>query len=575
MKNRLLYTMTALAALTGLASCHFFETDPDNVLNENDYIQRESELYRGYLGIQTRMQDAADQAIYLTDTRCNYLEVTGNAPVALQNLYNYESTDGNEYADPTVYYALIVACNDFMTRVDDYCERVGQAMSDSVKVHVPRLVSSALRYKVWSYYMLGRIYGEAYWFDTDMTELADLSDAATFAHLDMKGICDRCIGLLDDGIDLCGQHIAADLEMDWTWWVDPINGDDSYSYWQYMAPKWISLRAELASWRANYEDETAALADWQWIHDHLLEFMTHALTNQGSDWYSCSMQLILGYPNIFYTEQVGREQQILTAVFYDYQNKQYNRLVQYFCPEYPGDGYYLRPSEKALATYNESDIRGGTQRLVSNTLGGELAFSKYYYTRLNNQGYLRSNIFEIEPAIPLFRGHDLHFLLAEAENHLGHWEVAKTLLNTGLLNRFPGGSSTLPTDSLQGQPVWDAQYGEWFSPPGGYGDIGIVGACRGTEYDLPEPAADATPEQLEAFAFSAERMRTYDLALADEYLKEFTGEGKSYSYLVKMAERYGRDASIVYDRVAPKYDDSRKARVQASLSEKYFIDWSL
>ncbi|MBO4590280.1 MAG: hypothetical protein J5698_04845 [Bacteroidaceae bacterium] len=567
-------TIVGLVALL-LASCDdFFAIDSANVLDEDDYISRESEMYRGFLGIVTRMQEVGDHAIFLTDPRSNYLEPTGNAPIALQDIANYADTDGNDYADPVGYYAVIVACNDFIMKMDEFYDKVGGALSDSAKVHIPRLVSCALRDKVWAYSMLSRIYGEAYWFDTNITELTPLTETSTFQHLDVKGICDHCIDLLDNGIDVCGQHVPATLEMDWTRWVDPVNGNANYSHWKYMTPAWLPLRVELASWRTNYEDAAAAAEDWQWVRDNVLAFLNAAIVNHGTDWYSCSMQIILNYPNIFWTERVGLEQQILGAVYYDYQNKQYNRLVQYFCPEYPGDGYYLRPSQSALATYSEADIRGGQQRLISNTLGGELAFSKYYYTRLNNQGYLRSKIYEIEPTIPLYRGHDLHFLLAEAENHLGHWDVAGTLLNMGILNRFPGGDMTLPTDSLEGQPIWDPSYSNWFASSGGYGDIGIVGASRGTAYNLPSLPVDASPEEKRAFAFSPERIRAYDLALADEYLKEFTGEGKSYSYLVKMAERYD-DYRIIYDRVSPKYDAFHAAQVESSLREHRFIRWKL
>ena len=563
-----------MAVLLVLASCQFFETDPNSVLNEDQYMSKESEMYRGFLGIVTRMQEAGDHAIFLTDTRSNYLETTGNAPIALQNIYRYEATDGNEYADPKPYYALIVSCNDFMTKMDEFYREVDGALSDSAKVHIPRLVSSALRHKAWGYYMLGRIYGEAYWLDTNMTELEDLSN---FTKLDMKGICDYCIDLLDNGIELCGQQIPANLEMDWTYWVNPMGGNAAYSYWNLMTPKWINLRAELASWRTNYEDEAAAKADWQWVRDNVLQFLTNSLVN-GGNWYSCTMQIIIEYPNIFWTEQVSYEHQILGAIFYDYQNKQTNRLVQYFCPEYPADGYYLKPSEKIMYIYNESDIRGPHQRLVSNTLGGQLAFSKYFYTRLNNQGYLRQNIFEIQPSIPIFRGHDLHFLLAEAENHLGHWDAAKTLLNNGMLNRFPGGRLTVPNDSIDGDALWSPLYYanedvNWFAPAGGYGDIGIVGANRAKEYDLPVIAEDATDAEKLAFAFDPDRIKAYDMALADEYLKEFTGEGKSYSYLVKMAERYGKDYQVIFDRVKAKYDDA--SQVESSLQQKYFIDWTL
>ena len=62
----------------------------------------------------------------------------------------------------------------------------------------------------------------------------------------------------------------------------------------------------------------------------------------------------------------------------------------------------------------------------------------------------------------------------------------------------------------------------------------------------------------EEYANEAERIKAYDLAIADEHLLEYVAEGKSYSYLCKMAERYGKDPDIVADRVAPKYAASGK-----------------
>lgn len=76
-----------MTAVTGVcvSSCDdFFTTDPDNIINVGDYISTENEMYRGFLGIITRMQNAGDHAIFLTDPRCNFLEIAPNAPVALR-----------------------------------------------------------------------------------------------------------------------------------------------------------------------------------------------------------------------------------------------------------------------------------------------------------------------------------------------------------------------------------------------------------------------------------------------------------------------------------------------------------
>ncbi|MCD7710175.1 MAG: hypothetical protein LUI04_02320 [Porphyromonadaceae bacterium] len=565
------------ALLSGLltAACDdFFETDPDNIINVSDYIETEDEMYRGFLGIITCLQEAGDQAIFLTDTRCNYLEIAANAPVALQNIYNYEPTDGNEYADPTCYYKIITACNDYFDKMAEYHARLGSSMSEQAAADFPKLISSAVRLKVWAYYTLGRIYGKAMWFDDPLEELKDLNDASVFTPLnDMGAIADKCIELLDNGIEVDGTTYAADLDMDWPSWIDPETGGSAYDYWNYITPPWMILRAELLSWRCSYNDNSA---DWLWIRDTILQYLYDIYTNADGSidedsktpdyYYACTIPLMHTYYTIFFSEQVGNDYQLIAGIMYDYANQQRNRIVQYFCPSYPGDGFYLQPSEYGISLYGETDMRGLTQQLNMTYINNQVAFTKYFYSRQtgHNYTYLRSKIFEIEPTIILFRGHDYHFLLAEAENHLGNWRQAKTLLNNGLENEFANGR-------VDGVPVdegWSELYNVWFGSSGGYGDVGIVGCVMGTEYDLP------TPDDDDYSLTEEERIRLYDLALADEYLKEYTGEGKSYSYLCKMAARYN-DPDIVADRVAPKYPEGMQGKVRGSIETNYFIDWDL
>lgn len=590
MKRILRYLLLSVAALPLAACDDFFNTDPDTLINVDEYIGDENEMYRGFLGIITRMQNAGDHAIFLTDTRCNFLETAPNAPVALQDIYAYKSTDGNEYADPSCYYEIIVVCNDYLAKMEEYIQKVGAGISEVGAGNFPKLISSTLRIKVWAYYMLGRIYGEAYWFDDPLEEKKELDDSSVFTYLpDMRAIVDRCVALLDNGIDLAGEHYTADLEMDWPAWIDPETQDAAYEYWDYLTPPWMLLRAELVSWRGEQ-------ADWLWIKDNILQFIymiygnnvgyiPHMNGNYDSDnesenignakrFYSCSIPNQHQYYNNFFTEQVGSPYLLICGLMYDYDNHQRNRLVQYFCPAYPGDGFYLQPSQYGISQYSDTDIRGLTQMQTMYSINGTVAFTKYYYSREGGHSprYLRTNIFEIEPTIPLFRGHDLHFLLAEAENHLGNWHPAKVLLNNGLENEFPD-RGTKPLPEGEG---WDDRYLSWFGTSGGYGDVGIAGMALGNEHPLPVPDGNGSFVDDEGNTYDEQaRMKAYDLALADEYLLEYTGEGKAYSYLCKMAERYG-DPDIVADRVAPKYPDALQADVRASIAtDGYFIKWNL
>lgn len=590
----LLSVMSVFGALM-LQSCDdFFQTDPNNIINTDDYISKDDEMYKGFLGIYTRMQDAGDHSIFLTDTRANVLEITGNAPVPLQNIYNYESTDGNEYADPTCYYAIVIACNDYIHKMDEYHKRIQNSMSEKSETNFIALLSSTIRIKVWAYYMLGRIYGEAYWFDDALTELVELDNTEIFTKCTMQELTEKCIALLENGIVVDGVQIDSDIVMNWVAWLDEEMEDEAqYGYWQYLTPPYVLLRAELGSWRCNYLGEEAAKAEWLLIRDMLLQYMygVHTGTikvpgvNDAPDTendeederdgvYQIGIQLQSDmsrvYYKIFASEQVGQKFQLVSGIMYDYDNHQRNRLVQYFCPTWPGrgEGYFLKPSEYGKSLYAETDIRGLTQKMVMNTLGGEEALTKYYYYYdgdARNFQYLRTNIFEIQPTIVTFRGHDFHFLLAEAENHLGNWRQARALLNGGLTEEFAERPSYAAGETMP--EGWAPEYITWFGEAGGYGNNGIAGSARGTHHDLKSP---------EEYANEAERIKAYDLAIADEHLLEYVAEGKSYSYLCKMAERYDKDPDIVADRVAPKYAASGKdGKVRAAIQNGYFIQWNL
>jgi len=551
--RKLLKYLCVLSALAFTSCDEFFDTNPDNIINSDEYIAKNDEAYRGFMGILTKMQAAGDQAILLTDTRANYLEITPNAPVPLQNIYNYAETNGNEYADPTCYYAVIISCNDFIDKIRLYKEKRGAGLDEKTLTNYNAMISSALRIKVWAYYTLGRIYGKAVWFDNALEELKDLDDASVFTWLnDMPSIVSACLNLLDNGIQQLGVNIPANIEMDWVAYLDEENQNEvQYGYWEYLTPNYLLLRSELLSWRGTQ-------ADWLWIRDNILDFLYEKHTLISEFMFACNIPLTGQYHTIFFTERIGYNMQSVSRIMYDYQNRQTNRLVQYFCPDYPEGGYYLRPSEYAIDKYREEDIRSLTQRLVMNTINNQICFSKYFYHRGT---YLRSKIFEIMPSIILQRGHDYHFLLAEAENHMGNWQQAECILNQGVTNDFPYATS-LPAS-------WNPKYATWFAPNGGYGDIGIVGCARGKNHDIPKPT-DAGYNTTED-----ERIKLYDMALLDEYLLEYTGEGKSYSYMIKMAQRYN-DAAIVADRVCPKCPDTKQATIRTIIEAGgYWINWDL
>ena len=582
--------LMVLSCLLLCTSCRdMFLTDPDDIINREDYIGQDDEMYKGFLGIMTRMQEAADHSIILTDTRGDYLQTTANAPLELQKIYNYEPTDGNSYADPAPYYAVVIACNDFVDKMKQYREQVGDEMDSQAITHFNALISSTIRLKVWAYLKLGSIYGQAVWFDDPLEEKIDLNNSEIFTYCpDMRSLVEKCLNLLDNGLKLYkDQTISAKLEMDWASWLNDAEVTTDYDCWQYMIPEWLSLRCELLLWRGNPED-------YLWVRDEVIGYLykvQNGTINDGlevayDDWrFACNIPIRTGADNLYATEyyrtffnelynasNFTNFYQVVTGIMYDYEHNQRNRIIEYFCPRTPGK-YYLRPSDFAIGKYNGSDLRSIVQRNNIDIIDGDTAFVKYYYHRGE---WLRNRVVEIHPVIPLFRGHDYHFYLAEAENHLGNWHQAEVIMNEGVTNEFA--DKLLPS-------YWSPKYSTWFCPSGGYGDIGVASCVYGNLRDFPVRKLNPVDKNSDGsgpfynkagqeFDETA-RIKEYDLLIMDEALAEYAGEGRSYAYVCRMAERYGADA--VVDRIADKYKGTPyydKVRA-AILNGEYWVKWDL
>lgn len=557
-----------------LSCSDFYETDPDTIINSEDYIKTDNEIYRGFFGIMNKLQKAGDHAILLTDTRGDFLEVTKNAPLELQQIYRYEPTNGNSYADPSCYYAIVIAVNDFVSKVSEYCKSMNGMIEDNTLSDIKSLVSSSVRIKVWAYIQLAKIYGEAVWFDDPLVKKIDLTNSEIFTYCGTyKEIIEKCMNLMDNGVTINGEQVPSTLVMDWSSYMNEEKSGQitDYDHWHYMVPRALLLDLELHQWRGNSED-------YLWVKNTILDYL-HGLYSGKIDpeilnfeavdcmyYYQCNLPLTGNYQRLFFNQLYNGSNNtyfkgVINGIEYDYDNKQTNRIMEYFCPQSPGK-YYLKPTSYAISKYGDSDYRGFIQRICMNVINGDTCLTKYYYKKGT---YLSSELVEINPVIPMYRGHDFHFMLAEAENHLGNWKAARDILNYGLMNDPEWVKKEVPKG-------WDSRYFYWAfgkSATDGYANNGITGCVVGKPFELPEPT-DPNYSLTEA-----ERIKIYDLAIADGALLEYTGEGKSYGYLVRMAERYN-DPNIVADRVCPKYPAALQSSVRSAIQAGgYWVDWDL
>lgn len=538
-----------LTATLAMTSCSdFFDPDTDDELNGDDYISSNTEMYTGFLGIMTKLQAIGDKEILLTDTRAELLEPTDNSNPELIALYNYDTNlQGNSYADPSGYYEVVIACNDYLTKMKDY--RNTPDVDPDIWAN---LVSSTVRIKVWIYKTLGEIYGKAVWFDAPITKVTEITEAEGFELMDMPRLTDKCLELMDNGFD----GVPSDRTIDWIAWLDPSNvtnaSESEYRKWNWMVPPYEGIYAELCLWKGAALD--AAKVDAQGYYkkaaDVLLKILTYYADSKylatpkdpGSNVYWLPSRATPGHYKL-YDQLQPYPYETVAALIYDYTKNQTNTLLKHFSTEYPNK-YWLRPTEVGMQRFDDEDFNPGApandKRSGANfgTTGGVNYISKFRPVGST----VRANAYQDDVHIYIYRATQYHIMLAEALNHLNRFKAMNGVFNSGVTKEI----------FVAGDPEWEgfsrnwtseAEWGTRTSP-----SMGIRGC-----FELRDRAV-----ALDILGGADEAHRKNDLAILDEYLLEFPVEGKTYAAMNRMALRYG-DLSIVADRVCPKYEATGKA----------------
>lgn len=546
--KRAAHMALAITAAATLASCgDFFDPDTDDKLNGSDYISSNTEMYTGFLGIMTKLQAIGDKEILLTDTRAGLLEPTEQSIPELIALYNYDTDlKDNPYANPAGYYEVIIACNDYIAKMKEY------AANPQVDQDIYRdLVSSTARIKVWTYKTMGEIYGKAVWFDDPLVKVSSINNPDKFTMMDMAGITDKCLQLMDNGID----GVPLNRNIDWIAWLDPSNitniAGSQYRKWNYMIPPYEGLLAELCLWKgaALNAAGTDATTYYKRAADALLSALGTYINNEsfsGNSPYWMPCATTPGHYSTFWNNDQPYPAETVAALIYDYTNSQTNSLLYHFSAEYPNK-YLLRPSEAGRAQFYDPDFNpGGAEGDARSNCLFKQCPEGYYIGKFRAAGSsVRVNAYQDDVHIYIYRQTQYHMLLAEALNNLGRYSALNAVLNTGVK------TSEYSADNAEWEGFtqnWTSS-AEWGSRK--YPSMGIRGALNLNARQITLPGgADRITEQ--------QARRLNDEAVLNETMLEFACEGKVYASMNRMAMRYN-DLSIVADRVCGKYPQAAQA----------------
>lgn len=167
--------ITVLSSMVFLPSCKdFLNPDQDlNVTQEQlygDWYEYRS-VAMGLYGLQTKL---AEQLVVLGELRGDLLTVTPNADADLIEIYNFQPSKNNKYANPTNFYKLISACNSFIKVMK---VRHPEVMDKKIAVtNYDKLYGEALCMRAWAYFNAVRIYGKVPVIHESLTSVGEIEE---------------------------------------------------------------------------------------------------------------------------------------------------------------------------------------------------------------------------------------------------------------------------------------------------------------------------------------------------------------------------------------------------------------
>lgn len=567
-----LFTFTLSLMLT--ACSDFFDPSTDDEFNGEDGFTSNTEMYTGFLGIMTKMQAVGDKEILLTEPRGELIEPSDESTSDLIALYNYDpNLQGNAYANPAGYYEVIIACNDYLQNMTDYKTKPN-VDNDAWQA----LVASTVRTKVWAYKTLAEIYGQAVWFDDAISEVSDIREGDKFQLLQLGALIDRCLSLLTTGYD----GVNSDQEINWYEWLDPTHtvalASSQYRKWNYIVPPYAGLYAELCLWKGALLDAVGqqSATYYQQAADELLKKLgdqINVTSDPGSNVYWLPSAATPGHYSPIWNNAQPYPYEVVSAIIYDYTKNQTNTLLRHFSNEYPNK-YWLRPSEAGVARFLDKTFNPGTTendtryKACFGTSSGQRYLAKFRPVGSS----ARTNAYQDDCHIYIYRATQYHLMLCEALNHLKRFTAMNAVFNKGVKAGDTDDCFVAGSAEWQGfESTVDPTKSDWTGTANWgtrkYPSLGIRGCFNLTARPVKDNIHDLG---------ETATLKFNDQALLDEAMLEFAGEGKVYPMMCRLAVRYS-DPSIVADRVCPKYTDEALATTVRSriMDGGYWVPFNL
>ena len=142
-----------------ISSCNDFLYPVQDIDVTKEEIFTDYYEYRSVdMGLYGLQQKLVEQLVVLGELRGDLLTITPNADADLIEIYNFQVSKTNKYADPTNFYKLISACNSFISVLK---QKHPEVLDKKIAVtNYDRLYGEVLCMRAWAYFNAVRIYGK-------------------------------------------------------------------------------------------------------------------------------------------------------------------------------------------------------------------------------------------------------------------------------------------------------------------------------------------------------------------------------------------------------------------------------
>lgn len=448
MKNRVFkisagLVLMFLISVSSMSCRDMFDVLPEDAIDNSKAWQNLYDADAGVIGVYGQLLSIAKQYEVLNELRGDLMDVTLNADAYLKQINENNVTDGNPYADPKPFYAVILNCNDVMKNL--------QAMYDSKKINrsdFEQRYSDIGALRCWLYFQLGIHFGEVPYVTSTIEDIDDVKDQTKFPRLKLDDLVKELISFME----------ALPYKKPYVDGNSLISQIDGYPSKVFFVNKYCVL-GDLYLWTDDYHRAATAYKEVLETTTPLGEAAGDTYYNQyvgsSGDVDEIKPSAYQGFFSRSPTDSQYQWEWIWTMVF-----------DKSFAPENPfiglfsnsGGKYLVKPSNVAIDNWKAQDQTDDTpydlrgQDNSYKIINGQPVIMKFLYNYLNATTGIPGNLLEKNGKWFLYRASLLHLRYAEAANREGYDKIAYALINQGIRTTYAFNPNT--TDATQKQATF-------------------------------------------------------------------------------------------------------------------------